>query len=185
MMDGFNRRQFLSRTSRATASVVAIAGAVTIVGAERAFALSMKTLDEHGAKTLLRMTRLLYPHDQLGDFYYAKVVADLDGEADKDVGVAQLLKDGIARLDAVHSVKWVDLSEGYQLDALRALETDPFFQKVRGTTVVSLYNNPLLWPVFGYQGSSAEFGGYIHRGFDDLAWGEVPDGEASPPPYAG
>lgn len=185
MMDGFNRRQFLSRTSRATATVVAVAGAVTIVGAERAFALSMKTLDEHGAKTLLRMTRLLYPHDQLGDFYYAKVVADLDEAATGDSAVAQLLKDGVAKLDAAHTTKWVDLSEGYQLDVLKSLEDDAFFQKVRGTTVVSLYNNPLVWPLFGYQGSSAEFGGYIHRGFDDLAWGEVPDGEASPAPYAG
>ena len=50
------------------------------------------------------------------------------------------------------------------------MESSAFFQTVRGTTVVSLYNNPLVWRHFGYEGPSYGFGGYIHRGFDDLNW---------------
>ena len=36
--------------------------------------------------------------------------------------------------------------------------------------VASLYNNPEVWPKFGYEGSSAEHGGYINRGFSDIDW---------------
>ena len=36
--------------------------------------------------------------------------------------------------------------------------------------VVSLYNQPEVWPAFGYEGESASKGGYIARGFGDIAW---------------
>ena len=39
-----------------------------------------------------------------------------------------------------------------------------------GDLIVSLYNQKELWPKFGYEGSSAEHGGYIKRGFADIDW---------------
>ena len=51
-----------------------------------------------------------------------------------------------------------------------SIEPTPFFQKVRGDLIVSLYNQKELWPKFGYEGSSAEHGGYIKRGFADIDW---------------
>ena len=71
------------------------------------------------------------------------------------------------------------------LEALQRMETGPFFQAVRGHTVVALYNNKNVWPNFGYQGSSAQDGGYRYRGFQDAGWTMQPDAEASPPPYLG
>ena len=53
---------------------------------------------------------------------------------------------------------------------LQALERTPFFARLRGDLVVSFYNQPELWPKFGYEGSSAEHGGYIARGFADIDW---------------
>jgi hypothetical protein len=50
------------------------------------------------------------------------------------------------------------------------MEGEPFFQSVRSGLVVSLYNQKEVWPIFGYEGESASRGGYIHRGFDDIAW---------------
>jgi hypothetical protein len=41
---------------------------------------------------------------------------------------------------------------------------------VRGNLVTGIYNNKEVWPLFGYEGESASKGGYIHRGFDDVAW---------------
>ena len=35
---------------------------------------------------------------------------------------------------------------GYQVEVLQSIETTPFFQAVRGHTVVALYNNKSLWP---------------------------------------
>ena len=53
---------------------------------------------------------------------------------------------------------------------LQRIEQTEFFQKVRGDLVVSLYNQKEVWPKFGYEGSSAEHGGYIKRGFADIDW---------------
>jgi hypothetical protein len=36
--------------------------------------------------------------------------------------------------------------------------------------VVSLYNQPAVWAKLGYQGASAQYGGYINRGFADQTW---------------
>ena len=42
--------------------------------------------------------------------------------------------------------------------------------KLRGDLVVSLYNQPAVWAKLGYQGASAQYGGYINRGFNDQDW---------------
>ncbi|HMH74595.1 MAG TPA: gluconate 2-dehydrogenase subunit 3 family protein, partial [Bradyrhizobium sp.] len=52
----------------------------------------------------------------------------------------------------------------------QGIEQTDFFKKVRSDLVVSLYNQEELWPKFGYEGSSAEHGGYIKRGFNDIDW---------------
>src|SRR5436190_296620 len=64
---------------------------------------------------------------------------------------------------------------------LSALEETPFFGKVRGTCVGALYDNPLAYAHFGYEGSSWEKGGYLQRGFNDLKWLPDPPANASPP----
>ncbi len=46
----------------------------------------------------------------------------------------------------------------------------PSSRRFRGDLVVSLYNQKEVWPKFGYEGSSAEHGGYITRGFADIDW---------------
>ena len=111
--------------------------------------------------------------------YYAVVVEALDVEAQSDGEVAEILKVGVAELDKAKGISWLDLSDGNQLEVLQAIEETPFFQTVRGTALVAIYNNPLAWRHFGYEGPSADFGGYIERGFKDLNW--LPD----PPPNAG
>ncbi len=177
---GMNRRQFLQTSGLAAAGAAAIASGSVIMASDGAWALELGTLTGHEGVTLLGMSRRLYPHPSLGDMYYAAVVEQLDAGAKDDAGLAGLIKDGVGQLDAARGVNWVDLSEGYQLEVLKSMEATPFFQKVRGTTVVALYNNPLVWRHFGYEGPSYEFGGYLERGFDDLRWAGQPSEDASP-----
>ena len=169
---GMNRRQFLQASSVAVAGTAAAVGTGTLlVDPAGAWAMSLQALNEHAALTLLKMTRDRYPHDRLGDVHYAKVVEDLDQKAAADEALAGLLKDGVAGLDgAVGGVKWVELSDGYRLAALKQMEATPFFQTVRGACITGIYNNPAVWRILGYEGSSWEYGGYLERGFDDLAW---------------
>jgi hypothetical protein len=69
-----------------------------------------------------------------------------------------------------------------QLGVVESIAGDPFFEKVRSTAVVSLYNNELAFAHFGYEGSSFEKSGYLNRGFDDLTWLPSPPETTSPQP---
>lgn len=177
---GMNRRQFLQTSSRATAGAVALASGAVLVAPDGAWALELEALGPHTGETLLAMTRQCYPHDSLADQYYAAVVGALDSDAKGNSDLAASLKAGVGELDSAMGVNFKDLSEGHQLALLEARQDSAFFQTVRGKTVVVLYNNPLVWRHFGYEGASYELGGYINRGFDDLNWLIAPPEDASP-----
>jgi hypothetical protein len=176
-----NRRRFLQVTGGSAAGAAMLAAGVGLTAsAPGAWALEVKALDQHQAMTLLKVARHVFPHKTLADVYYSGVVQSLDGKAAGSPDTAKALADGVAALDAATSVKWLELSSGYQLQVLQKA-APALLQTVKGDAVVSLYNNKLVWRHFGYEGSSAEFGGYLHRGFDDVSWLPDPDAEASPP----
>ena len=179
-----DRRRFLNRTGQAII-VVSASGTTMFTDVARSWAVTMESMDAHAAETLLQMCRVLYPHDQLGDMYYATVVEALDGEATGSADIADLLKNGVAALDGALGVPFLSLSEGTRTEVLEGMEADPFFQKVRGAVVFHLYNNPLLWRQFGYEGASYEHGGYLFRGFQDAGWLETPPEDVSPPAFTG
>ncbi|MGB3740429.1 MAG: tat (twin-arginine translocation) pathway signal sequence, partial [Castellaniella sp.] len=78
---------------------------------------------------------------------------------------------------------WLKAPADKQLDILTAMQSDAFFQKVRGQCITSLYDNQMAYKHFGYQGESWSKGGYIKRGFNDLTWLPDPPASASPPPF--
>ena len=62
--------------------------------------------------------------------------------------------------------------EADRVTLLRGIEHTAFFGKIRGDLVVSLYNQTDIWAKFGYEGSSAEHGGYHgNRGFSTTSTG--------------
>jgi hypothetical protein len=170
---GINRRQFL-RTSGMVIASVAVTGSTgaLLFDPVSAWALATKTLDEHTAKTLVTMSRYLYPHAVIADDQYRKTVEGFDQKAGKDHAFAQLLREGVASLDAAAQGKWVDASDEVRLQALKSIESTSFFQTVRGTLIGAAgpYNLPSVWKQFGYEGSSWQLGGYLSRGFNDIAW---------------
>ena len=183
-IDTLDRRTFLRLAGGAAAAAAAMAAGIPLVplraGAAQ-WGLQLKALTEHEGMTLLRIARALFPHRTLEDVYYGGVVSALDEDAATSAETARLLKDGVAALDRTTvSVKWMELSHGYQLTAL--LAQPKLLEAVRGKAVVALYNNPESWPRFGYEGPSFQHGGYIHRGFDDLDWLPDPPEQASPKP---
>ena len=175
-----SRRQFLKTSGIIVTTAAFGAGTASLVIPSRAWAVDLQVFDAHQAKTLLGITRETYPHDTMADIYYAVVVRDLDAAAQADASVAQMLSEGIAELDQAVSIPWVDLSDSYRYKLLVERQDSPFFQKIRGTAVVSLYNNDLAWRYFGYEGPSFVKGGYIARGFNDLNWLPEPPPDASP-----
>jgi len=118
---------------------------------------------------LLRMGRDIYPHDRLGDAPYAKSLFELLGKQ------PDLVRDGMkalqARAQSTHGHAFEDIaSEDDRVALLREIETTPFFRETRSALMFGLYDNKTLFPLFGYEGSSVEKGGYLARGFNDLDW---------------
>jgi hypothetical protein len=165
----FSRRGFL-RGSAATVAAVAVGGTKMLAAAAETSGLSA---DE--SRTLLKFTRDLFPHDRLDDSFYAKAIAPLQDEAAKDAATRKLLSDGIAQLNAATMASagkpYADVAdESVRVAAIKKIEGGAFFTKVYSSTMTPLYNQPELWPKFGYEGPSSAQGGYLHRGFSDIDW---------------
>jgi hypothetical protein len=168
-----SRRGFLKTTAAAPAAVTIAVGVG--ISPDAAWAQSAKNLSPHEIATLVKMARDIFPHDHLADKYYVTactpydaLAADPAKKAMLSGGVSRLDEDAASRFQAANylAVNW----EADRVDLLRGIAHTPFFAKLRGDLVVSLYNQKELWPKFGYEGASAEKGGYIARGFDDISW---------------
>ncbi|RIK99632.1 MAG: Twin-arginine translocation pathway signal [Proteobacteria bacterium] len=168
-----NRRIFLQGAATAVPAVAI--GASTGLSIGDAFAEGATTLSPSTLKTLVKVARDIYPHDFLVDSYYITAIKPWDGKAAKDPAVKTLIEDGVKRLDQDaqdrHKMPYAQVPwESDRIVLLRGIEQTAFFAALRSDLVVSLYNQKDLWPKFGYEGSSFEHGGYIHRGFDDINW---------------
>ena len=112
----------------------------------------------------MRVARVMFPHYTLPESAYAKVVNALEAEA-------ETVAAGVAALD--DPTPFLERDPEAQLAAITAAEGSAFVELVKSTAVVELYDNPLVWKAFGYEGPSVHLGGYVNRGFDDLDW--LPD----------
>lgn len=170
-MEILGRRAFLGRSTGALA-LVATVGAFADSGA---FAATLKTVNADDASTLVRMARDIYPHDRLPDGYYENAVATIDAGVADDPANKALLAEGIAALNTaamkLEGRRYADLTvEAERVAVLKSIEDTPFFTRMRSSMITALYGQPDVWTKLGYEGSSAEKGGYIHRGFNDIDW---------------
>lgn len=162
------RRALLSRA--VAVGALAVAGAGFIAAPDAAWAVEVTAISEHEMATLLQMARDIYPHDRVGDRFYAIAIKGYDTAENQP-----MVAEGIAALDAAAQAAGHDdyVSIGWEQDRvaiLRGMEDSAFFQTVRGGLVTGLYNQKEVWPIFGYEGESFSQGGYIYRGFDDIDW---------------
>lgn len=166
---GISRRELLKR---GTVGAALIVSGRAVISPENAWGLEATALKPETVATLILLARDIYPHDQLADRFYAIAIKGQDTRAAKDAVHKALLEDGVADLDkragsgGYRGLSWED----DRVAILRAIETTPFFQALRGDLVVSLYNQKELWPIFGYEGESYSQGGYMDRGFNDIEW---------------
>jgi hypothetical protein len=166
---GLSRRRFMSLSAQSLALL-----GVTAVTAQLIPVTLLADEAPQGALPklpagLLQMGRDIYPHDRLNDLHYAAPLAAL---LDKQGG---LVSQGLRALQASarerHGQAYEAIAtENDRVALLRAIETEPFFREVRSALMYGLYDNTALFGLFGYEGSSVEKGGYVHRGFNDLDW---------------
>jgi hypothetical protein len=165
-----NRRQFLETSTRGVAGGVVASLVPTLVLADDNWPSQLAAIESSNAAMLVRMCRVLYPHDGLSDGHYADCVVSLDAKAAADSALAKQLNDGASALNAASGGKFLELDEAAQVAALVTIENTAFFQSVRGHMVVALYTDRKVWAELGYEGPSFPYGGYLERGFDDIDW---------------
>jgi len=170
---GLTRRALISRG--AAVGAIAIAGPGFVAAPDAAWALETKGLAPQTMATLIQIARDIFPHDRVADRYYAAAVKGHDDAAEGDAAHKALIEDGVAELDTLAQASGARgyAAVGWEADRvalLRQVQGGAFFQTVRGGLVVSLYNQKEVWPLFGYEGESFSQGGYIARGFNDIAW---------------
>lgn len=169
---GMSRRMFLMTTTMAGVTTNAMLGGAVLAGTP--------ALNPAQSASVLQMVQDIYPHPGLLNLsHYEAITATVTTGANDDADTAKTLTDGLAQLDdkaqelfgsTYAEIEDADAREGL----LRYFQNDGFFQSVRWTAYFGIYNNKDVWPLFGYQGSSVEHGGYIDRGFSDITF--VPEG---------
>jgi hypothetical protein len=181
-----SRREFLKGSGVLVGTLWASSTMLITLAPSRLWALELKALDEPSGKALLAFTRQIFPHAKMDDAVYALVVKDLDAEAAGSADVKKLLTDGAAGLDKAAGGDFAAAPKDKQAAITASLAKNPFFEKVRGKAVVSLYNNELAFAHFGYEGNAfLKGGGYLLRGFNDLKWLPAPSAIASPAAFTG
>jgi hypothetical protein len=178
------RRSLLQGTGVLMGTLVA-GSPLALLAPSTAWALELKTLSQAEGQALLRMAQVLFPHQKMPEAVYALLVKDLDAGAMGDQGAIAFLKDGVASLNHLAGGSFIAASAQRKAQAVKSMEGQAFFSKVRGQCVLSLYDNDMAYAALGYPGSAWEKGGYLTRGFQDLKWLPNPPAEASPKPYLG
>ncbi|MFV0284684.1 MAG: tat (twin-arginine translocation) pathway signal sequence [Castellaniella sp.] len=176
-----SRRNFLKGTVVLTGTL-ATGTLLAALAPSRTWALEAQVLDKKQAQDLLLMAKRLYPHKDLPDAVYALLVKDIDA-ACSDKAVHDMVTAGIKALNKNAEGNWAAATPKRQVAILQAMSTDPFFKKVRGQCITSIYDNQMAYKHFGYEGEIWTKGGYLKRGFNDLTWLPDPPESASPPPF--
>ena len=160
---GVSRRFVLQGSAAATAL------ATTMPSFARAGTINVADDPEMKAR-LMRMVKVAFPHGQFPDSCYERNCDAIMGAASGNPGQITMFMQGM------HDLKdagFDDMDDAAALAHLQSIEGTPFFQLMRGTTVLTLYNDHEVWEILGYEGASFDQGGYINRGFNDLDW--LPD----------
>ena len=165
-----SRRDFLALSQRLLLSTAALTMCPISLCASAMDDLNLKYLDSLTALLLADVSRLLFPHDRFEDTIYLDVVRDINS----DMHTQKKLKNLISQLTKILNDKadgdWLSAAMSKKLDLLKTLQGSEEFSYLHNRTIESLYRNPEVWKLIGYQGSSIEHGGYLHRGFDDIDW---------------
>src|SRR6202035_4046963 len=153
---GLSRRGFLQRSASGFAAAIAITSTGALLNASEAWALDVKGLQPQTMKTLILVARDIYPHDKVPDRFYAIAMKSYDEKAAADPTTKTQIESFIASLDgAAGKGGYAGLGwESQRVALLRAVSNSPMFETIRSGLVVSLYNQPEVWPIFGYEGES-------------------------------
>ena len=161
---------------RFVVAVIALSGAAgaalepRLFGLSRAWAESSGQVDEAVRFAMVRMARLLYPHDALSDEVYADLLDQALSDTATGAVFARQLEAVTAALAGRSGGAWQNLDVAAQIEAMRGIETESYFVAIQNNVRASIYTGSAFWKHVGYPGPSKDFGGYLHRGAGEIDW---------------
>lgn len=144
--------------------------------------LNALTLSGEAREILMRIIRVSFPHAQIPDGPYERMSQKIVEVSEESRWFRMALIQGLATIDSLTEEHFLELPEDRALAVLKRIADLEFFAFIRRTTVLHFYSDPEVWQILGYEGASFSKGGYINRGFNDLAWLPEPRIEESPEP---
>ena len=154
------RRRFL-------VAVVTLSGAAVI---GPALMLSSRAWAGGNRNALVRVVRLMYPHEALSDEVYAEVLDQAMDMVANHKDFETLLAAIGRELDTSSAGDFMAASPAAQLAALQKIQDQPWFTAILGAVSNRLYSHPGTWSMLNYGGPSYPHGGYIDRGAGDIDW---------------
>jgi hypothetical protein len=130
-------------------------------------------LSRQDQETLTRVVYAAFPHRTFPMGPYRRAADAVIEQAGTNPRMLAQLVQGLAELDAQRDVRFAELDVDTAAAVLRGADGSPFVTAVVDSAVVTLYSDPEVWELLGYEGPSFDKGGYVNRGFDDLDW--LPD----------
>ena len=164
------RREFLLVLRQLGLGAAALSLSPLSLGASQIEAIGLAHLDSETTIVAVQVARLLFPHQNLEDEVYVQIARDIDSDIGRRPEVKTWIESLPKLLDQQCDGQWSEMSLAVQIEALRELEGTEIFFYLRNRTIESLYRNPAVWKLVGYEGSSIGYGGYLNRGFDDIDW---------------
>jgi len=131
---------------------------------------SIGVIGEGADRTLLRVLRVMYPHDAFPDGPYERARDALLADAAASPRLAGVIAQGVRDVDTLDERPFADLSDADATALLERIAGSDFFVAVRNKGFATLYDDHEVWALLGYEGPSFERGGYLERGFADLDW---------------
>ncbi len=162
MKNIFNEQPHTRRVALQTAAAILAASFSPLSSAQT-------TSPETQGAVLAKVLYLLAPNARFSSGQYLRQVGIVQQRMSRDAGLNANVSRGIDQLNAVDATPFLQLSEDSQRDAMRKQVGTPFWSFI-SNPAVGIYNNPEVWPLIGYEGAAFEKGGYLFRGFNDIAW---------------
>ena len=135
--------------------------------------LNALELSDEARLILTRIIRVAFPHPDFPDGPYERMAQKIIDASEESRWFRMALTQGLVTLDSMSDGHFLELPEDRALAVLKRVADLEFFGFIRRTTVLNLYDDPDVQATLGYEGESFSKGGYLHRGFNDLAW--LPD----------
>ena len=164
------RREFLLALGQVGLGAATLSLSPLTLNASQFEAIGLTHLDSEASIVAVQVARLLFPHQSLENEIYVQIARDIDSDISRRPEVNTWMESLPKLLDQQCDGEWLEMSLPVQIEALRELEGTETFFYLRNRTIESLYRNPVVWKLVGYEGSSIEHGGYLNRGFDDINW---------------